>query len=104
MQAYAVVKTGGQQYTVRTGDVIKVELLDGKSEGDTVELPVLATRSGEELTVGTPELDVTVKATVLSEGKAKKILVFKKKKRTTYRRKNGHRQRFHAIQIDSIPE
>jgi len=103
MQPYAIVKTGGKQYTVRTGDVLRVELLNGKSEGDAVELPTLAARMGEELAIGTPELDACVKATILGEERGKKILVFKKKRRTTYRRKNGHRQRYHSIRIDAIP-
>ena len=103
MEAYAVVKTGGKQYTVRTGEVINVELLIGYSEGDTVELSTLAAHAGESLAVGTPELDGKVKATVLGEKRGKKILVFKNKKRSTFRKKNGHRQTFHAIRIESIP-
>ncbi|MDJ0838543.1 MAG: 50S ribosomal protein L21 [Acidobacteriota bacterium] len=103
MEAYAVVKTGGKQYTVRTGDVLNVELLKGKSEGDSVELTTLAARAGETLAVGTPELESKVKATVLSAKRGKKILVFKNKRRSTFRKKNGHRQTFHAIRIESIP-
>ena len=103
MQPYAIVKTGGKQYTVRTGDVLRVELLKGKGEGDAVELTTLAARTGDELAVGTPELEARVKATVLAEERGKKILVFKNKRRSTYRRKNGHRQRYHAIRIDAIP-
>ena len=103
MDAYAIVKTGGKQYTVHEGDVIKVELLAGKNEGDTVELTTLAAGNGEALKVGTPELSESVTATVLEAGKAKKVVIFKRRKRSTYRRKNGHRQNYHSIRIESIP-
>ena len=103
MQPYAIVKTGGKQYTVRTGDVLKVELITGKAEGDEVELSTLAARGEGDLMIGTPMLDSSVKATVLGEERGKKILVFRKKRRSTYRKKNGHRQRFHKIRIDSLP-
>jgi len=99
---YAVVKTGGKQYTVKEGDVLRVELLDG-NEGDSIELPTLAANNGEGLLVGSPELDQKVKATVLESGRAKKVLVLKWKRRKQYRKKTGHRQSFQAIRIDSIP-
>ena len=103
MQSYAVVKTGGKQYTVKTGDVLRVELLADQSEGDSVELTTLAASSENGLDVGTPELGDKVKATILGAGKGKKVLIFKTKKRSTFRKKNGHRQNFHSIRIDSIP-
>ena len=103
MEAYAIVRTGGKQYTVQAGDVLNVELLPDKQEGDTVELATLAAKTGEGLLVGTPELEQKVTATVLKADRAKKIIVFKRRKRSTYRKKNGHRQGFHAIRIDSIP-
>ncbi len=103
MQSYAIVKTGGKQYTVQEGDVLRVELLRNQKEGDTVELPTLAAKTGDGLQVGAPELAAKVKATILETGRAKKILVFRKKKRSTFRKKNGHRQSYHAIRIDSIP-
>lgn len=103
MQGYAVIKTGGKQYTVKPGDVLSVELLKDAKEGDTVELAAMAAHDGNELVVGTPELANTVKATVLGAERAKKIIIFKKMKRSTYRRKNGHRQHHHKIRIESIP-
>ena len=103
MQPYAIVKTGGKQYTVKAGDVIKVELIAGKKEGDAVELPTLAAQTGSDLLVGGPELAEKVKATVVGEGRAKKVIVFKNRRRSTYRRKNGHRQNFLSVRIDSIP-
>lgn len=103
MQTYAVIKTGGKQYTVSAGDVIRVELLSGHQTGDEVELTTLAASSGGELKLGAPELDSKVKATILDQGRGKKVVVFKRKRRKGYRRKNGHRQSFHSIRIDSIP-
>ena len=103
MQAYAVVKAGGKQYSVKAGDIINVEVMPNKDEGDSLDLPTLAVSNGEKLVAGTPELDERVKATVLKEGRGKKILVFKNHRRQQYRKKNGHRQNFHAIRIDSIP-
>ncbi len=103
MQSYAVIKTGGKQYTVETGDVIQVELFPGKKEGDTVELPTLITQTGTELLIGEPELSEKVQATIVEADRAKKVTVFKRRRRTTFRKKNGHRQGFHAIRIESIP-
>lgn len=103
MQSYAIVKTGGKQYTVSAGDVINVELFPGKNDGDTVELATLMTKTESGLAVGEPELSDKVTATILNAGRAKKITVLKRRKRSTFRKKNGHRQGFHAIRIDSIP-
>ncbi len=104
MDSYAIIKTGGKQYTVQSGDILKVELLEGKNEGDTVELTTLATKKGSDLVVGTPELTEKVTATIVEAGLGKKITVFKRRRRTTYRRTRGHRQGYHALRIDSIPE
>ena len=100
---YAVIKAGGRQYTVSAGDVIEVEIFPGKEEGDSVELTTLAAQTGSEMLVGTPELSETTKGTILGANRGKKITVFKRKRRTTYRKKNGHRQGFHAVRIESIP-
>ncbi|MEE9615112.1 MAG: 50S ribosomal protein L21 [Thermodesulfobacteriota bacterium] len=100
---YAVIKTGGKQYTVREGDVLKVETLGGEA-GDPLELTeVLAVGEGEELKVGTPVLpDAKVVCEVLEQGKHKKVVVFKKKRRKGYSRKQGHRQRYTSIRIKEI--
>ena len=103
MQPYAVIRTGGKQYTVQTGDVLNVELLPGKSEGDTVALTALAANTGSEMMIGDPELSEKVNATILQAGRDDKVVVLRRRRRSTFRKKNGHRQGFHAIRIDSIP-
>ncbi|PIE01322.1 MAG: 50S ribosomal protein L21 [Acidobacteria bacterium] len=103
MQAYAIIQTGGQQFTVKPGDEIKVERIPGKAEGEEVELPVLAAHDGNEFKVGTPLLEEKVKATVVREFRDKKVIVFKKHRRQTYRKKNGHRQNVFSLRIDAIP-
>jgi len=103
MQSYAIVKTGGKQYTVSAGDIIKVELFPGKTDGDTVELETLMAKTDSGLAIGEPALSDKVTATILNAGRAKKITILKRRKRSTFRKKNGHRQGFHAIRIESIP-
>ncbi|WP_353894315.1 50S ribosomal protein L21 [Proteinivorax hydrogeniformans] len=100
---YAVIKTGGKQYKVSEGDVIKVEKLFADVE-ETVEInDVLAVANGEELKVGTPLVEgAKVQAKVLEHDKAKKVYVFKFKRRKKYRRKQGHRQPFTRILIEKI--
>jgi large subunit ribosomal protein L21 len=100
---YAVVRTGGKQYRVSPGDLIRVEAIPGEP-GSTVELPevLLASASGG-LRIGTPLLDgVKVTAKVVEQGKAKKILVFKMKRRKNERRKRGHRQRVTTLRVLDI--
>jgi len=99
---YAIIATGGKQYKVSEGDVIRVEKLDA-AEGSAYEFDqVLAINDGE-LTVGNPTVaGATVKATVLREGKGKKVIVYKYKRKSGYHKKNGHRQLFTELKIDSI--
>jgi large subunit ribosomal protein L21 len=104
MKAYAIIKTGGKQFTVEPGDEIHVERIPGKAEGEQVDLPVLAAHNGTEFKVGAPLLDGTAKATIINEFRSKKVIVFKKHRRQTYRKKNGHRQNLFSLRIDSIPE
>ena len=100
---YAVVKTGGKQYRVQEGDVLRVEKLSGDVGAEIAFDDVLLFSDGENLQVGTPILDnVAVTGRIVEQGKAPKILVFKYKRRKRYRRKQGHRQPYTAIQIDSI--
>ncbi|MGD8251903.1 MAG: 50S ribosomal protein L21 [Desulfobacterales bacterium] len=100
---YAVVKTGGKQYKVQEGDVLRVEKLPGDVGSDITIDQVLLLADGESVSVGTPILaGAAVKAKIVDQDKAKKILVFKYKRRKRYRRKQGHRQPFTAIRIDSI--
>ncbi len=96
---FAIIETGGKQYTVRQGNKIAVERLDGEI-GDAITLDrVLATAS----TVGAPLVEgASVSATVIDQKRDKKIIVFKKKRRQNYRRKNGHRQHQTVLEITDI--
>ncbi len=100
---YAVIKTGGKQYKVSPGDVLKVEKLDA-APGDEVALSqVLMVVNGDDVTIGNPLVQgASVKARVLEQGRAKKVIVFKKKRRKGYKVKNGHRQPFTAIEIQEV--
>ncbi len=100
---YAVIKTGGKQYVVNEGDTIKVEKLTGEV-GSTIEVgSVLAVGVGESVKIGTPTVEgASVKAEVLEHDRDKKIIVFKKKKRKGYSRKQGHRQDYTSLKISEI--
>ena len=100
---YAIVKTGGKQYKVAQGDVLFVEKLEA-NEGDVVTLDQVLAVAGENgLTVGSPVVEgATVTAKVVAQGKAKKVIVFKYKRKKDYRRKNGHRQPYTKIVIEKI--
>lgn len=100
---YAIVRTGGKQYQVAQGDRLRVEKIVGQV-GETIELKdVLMIVDGESVSVGTPQLDsAVVKAKIAEQGKAKKINIFKKKRRKGYRLKKGHRQQFTALTIEEI--
>ncbi|MFO7637179.1 MAG: 50S ribosomal protein L21 [Clostridia bacterium] len=100
---YAIIETGGKQFRVAEGDVVYVEKLD-LSEGEKLTFDkVLAFNDGTSLKVGNPYLKgVDVKATVLSNGRGKKIVVFKFKAKKGYAKKQGHRQPYTKIQIDGI--
>ena len=100
---FAVIKTGGKQYKVAKNDVIRVERLAGEA-GDTVELgEVLMVGDGGNVTVGTPVVaGATVAATVVDQIRDDKVIVFKKKRRKNYRRKNGHRQHLTVLRVTDI--
>ena len=100
---YAVFKTGGKQYRVAQGEKIKLEKLESKSGKKVVFDEVLLVGEGSEINVGTPYLaDATVEATILSEGKDKKIEVIKFKRRKNYKRNFGHRQCYTLVEITAI--
>ncbi len=100
---YAIIQTGGKQYRVSPGDVLRVERLPGERGDEVVLDQVLLVADGEDLKVGQPFVaDASVKGQILGQGKAKKILVFKKKRRKNYRRRQGHRQLFTAVQVREI--
>lgn len=100
---YAIVRTGGKQYQVACGDQLRVEKLEGNI-GDSIDLTdVLLVADGEDVKVGQPVLDgVKVVAKIAEQGRAKKVLVFKKKRRKGYRLKQGHRQSYTALKIEEI--
>ncbi len=100
---YAIVDSGGKQYKVKEGEVLRVEKLAGKV-GDSVSFDrILMVSEGDNVNIGTPLLeDVAVSGHIVEQGKAKKIIVFKYKRRKRYRRKRGHRQQFTAVKVDSI--
>jgi large subunit ribosomal protein L21 len=101
--SYAVIRTGGKQYRVAPGDVIRVEKLAGDPGAEVEFTEVLMTEDGGSVRVGTPLLSgVRVTGQVLQQGKAKKVLVFKKKRRKNYRRHQGHRQQFTAVRVTQI--
>jgi large subunit ribosomal protein L21 len=100
---YAIVETGGKQYRVQPGQTIQVERLPA-IVGDSVTLDrVLMVADGEEVTVGRPTVEgAAVQATVVGEGKARKVVIYKYLPRHRYRRKKGHRQLFTRLRIESI--
>ena len=103
---YAVIKTGGKQYRVATGDVIKVEKLDGDvgNSIDFDEVLMVGDEGAEDSAkIGTPTVaGAKVTAEVLEQGKADKVLIFKKKRRQNYRRTRGHRQHQTVLRISDI--
>jgi large subunit ribosomal protein L21 len=100
---YAVVNSGGKQYKVRQGEVLRVEKISGDVGNPVTFDRVLMFSDGENVSIGQPTLeDIAVEGRIVEQGKAKKIIVFKYKKRKRYRRKKGHRQEFTAVFIDSI--
>ncbi len=100
---YAIVRTGGKQYQVACGDQLRVEKLEG-NVGDSVDLTdVLMVVAGEDVKVGQPVLEgAKVVAKIAEQGRARKVLVFKKKRRKGYRLKQGHRQSYTALRIEEI--
>ena len=98
---YAIIATGGKQYKVAEGDVVCVEKL-GVEEGAEVTFDQVLAVSNEGLKVGEDVKNASVTATVLANGKAKKVIVYKYKRKTGYHKKNGHRQAYTKVQIEKI--
>lgn len=100
---YAVIETGGKQYRVQEGDVLFVEKLDAV-EGDTINFDkVLLMSKDGDLVAGKPYVEnAKVEASVLEQGKTKKIIVFKYKAKKNYRKKQGHRQPFTKVKVGKI--
>jgi len=100
---YAIVNTGGKQYKIKQGDVLRIEKIPGEVGSPVSFDKVLMFSDGENVNIGRPVLDnVAVKGHIVDQGKGKKIIVFKYKRRKRYRRKLGHRQQYTEIKIDSI--
>ena len=99
---YAIIATGGKQYKVAEGDIITIEKL-GMNDGDAVTFDqVLAVNNGK-LSVGSPVVKgATVTGSVVRDGRAKKVIVYKYKRKSGYHKKNGHRQPFTLVKIDKI--
>ena len=98
---YAIIATGGKQYKVSEGDVIKVEKIAGEA-GDAVTFDNVLAISGDSLLVGSDVANANVSATVLDQGRGKKVIVYKYKRKSGYHKKNGHRQAYTQVKIDKI--
>lgn len=100
---YAVIETGGKQYKVEEGDVIRVEKLEGEVESSLKIEKVLLVVDGEDIKVGTPYLDGgTVEVTKVKDDKAEKLIVYKFRRRKDSEVKRGHRQQLTVLKIDKI--
>ena len=99
---YAIIATGGKQYKVSEGDIITIEKL-GVDAGEKVTFDQVLAVSGDDMKVGNPNVaGATVEASVIKEGRAKKVIVYKYKRKTGYHKKNGHRQSFTQVKIEKI--
>ena len=98
---YAIIATGGKQYKVSEGDVIKVEKLDAEV-GATVTFDQVVAISDKELKVAGDVANSNVTATVMDQGKYRKVIVYKYKRKTGYHKKNGHRQAYTQVKIEKI--
>ena len=98
---YAIIATGGKQYKVSEGDVIKVEKLDAEA-GNVVTFDQVIAVKDNDLKVGEAVANATVTATVMDQGKGKKVIVYKYKRKSGYHKKNGHRQPYTQVKIEKI--
>ena len=99
---YSIISTGGKQYKLAEGDIIKVEKL-GVEAGETYTFDQVLAVSNDGLKVGNPTVEgATVEASVVENGKARKVIVYKYKRKTGYHKKNGHRQQYTAVKIEKI--
>ena len=99
---YAVILTGGKQYKVSEGDIIRVEKLD-VNEGDNITFDQVLVLNDGAMKIGAPTVEgAKVEATVVKHGRAKKVIVYKYKRKSGYHKKNGHRQPFTEVKIEKI--
>ena len=100
---FAIIKTGGKQYRVAEGDLLRVETLNAETKSTITFDQVLLVNQDGDLKIGQPLLaGATVEAEVVTHDRAKKVFIFKKKKTTTYQRTQGHRQNFTEVRIKAI--
>jgi large subunit ribosomal protein L21 len=100
---YAIIRTGGKQYRVEPGDVVRLESLDGEVGSRVTLDDVLLVGEGDVIRVGAPRVEnAAVEGTVVEQGRDRKIRVFKHKRRKQYRRTRGHRQAFTAVRIERV--
>ena len=100
---YAVIKTGGKQYRVSSGEKLRIELLDVEVGAAVQFEQVLAVGEGDAVKIGAPFVSgASVKATVLAQGRADKVHIFKMRRRKHYQKRQGHRQQFTELQIGAI--
>jgi large subunit ribosomal protein L21 len=100
--AYAVIRTGGKQYRVEPGSLVRVEKLDG-DVGSAVEFTEVLLAGGDTIRIGTPLVEgVTVRGEIVGHARDKKVLIFKKKRRKNYRRRRGHRQSLTMVKVTEI--
>jgi large subunit ribosomal protein L21 len=98
---HAIIETGGKQYRVAPGDVVRVEKLEGEV-GSEIDLPLRAVFKDEGLLAGDGLGQASVKGTIVANGRAKKVLVFKFKRKKQYKRTIGHRQDFTDVKVGDI--
>ena len=101
--AYAVIRTGGKQYRVAPGDLVRIERLDGDVGAPVEFTEVLLTGGDGTVRIGMPLVEgVRVLGKIVGQGRARKVLVFKKKRRKNYRRRRGHRQEITTVRVTEI--
>jgi len=94
--SYAIIRTGGKQYPVESGQTLRVPSIEDKQVGDKIEIEAMSSGEGADMKFGA----ATLNATVVGHGRGDKIIIFKKKRRKQYKRKQGHRQGYTEIKID----
>ena len=101
--AYAIIRSGGKQFRVSPGDILRVPSIADKNAGDAVEFDVLTTGGDDGVRIGSPIVDgASVTGTVVKHGRAPKIIVFKFKRRKGFKKTKGHRQGFTEVKIESV--
>lgn len=100
---YAVIKTGGKQYRIAAGEKLKIEQIPAEIGQEITLDEVLSVGEGDQIKIGTPRVDsAVVKATVLAHGRHDKVKIFKMRRRKHYQKRQGHRQNYTEIRIESI--